>query len=154
MTRQEFVDFMDRQVKLVRTEYGFTQDVMARILGLSKKTLVEIEKGRSSLGWMGAVAFITLFSDSQVLSALLGGEASDMVHALAFQDTKPVFPRTMGGKVWWRLVEQIGDYRIQQNIISQHYRVLDSEDGRVCSSFDLETAKAALEELCTGEENK
>ena len=146
MTRQEFVDFMDRQVKLVRTEYGFTQDVMARILGLSKKTLVEIEKGRSSLGWMGAVAFITLFSDSRVLSALLGGEASDMVHALAFQDTKPVFPRTMGGKVWWRLVEQIGDYRIQQNIISQHYRALDREDRRICYSFDLEEIHRCLDE--------
>jgi len=138
MTREAFIAEMDRQVKLVRTEFGFTQDVMAKILGLSKKTLVEIEKGRSSLGWMGAVAFSALFANSQVLSGLLGGEASDMVLALAFQDTKPVYPKTLGGKVWWRTVEQCGDYRIQQNIISQHYRVLDQDDGRVCSSFDLE----------------
>jgi DNA-binding XRE family transcriptional regulator len=147
MTREEFVFEMDRQVKLVRTEYGFTQDVMARVLGLSKKTLVEIEKGRSSLGWMGAVAFSALFADSRVLSGLLGGEASDMVLALAFQDTKPVFPKTMGGKVWWRTVEQAGDYRIQQNIISQHYRALDGKDGRVCSSFDLEQVRACLKTL-------
>ena len=46
MTRETFVAELDRQVKLVRTEYGFTQDVMARVLGISKKTLVEIEKGR------------------------------------------------------------------------------------------------------------
>ena len=147
MTKDEFVLEMDRQVKLVRTEYGFTQDVMAKILGLSKKTLVEIEKGRSSLGWMGAVAFSTLFADSRVLSGLLGGEASDMVLALAFQDTKPVFPKTMGGKVWWRTVEQMGAYKIQQNIISQHYRALDREDGRICSSFDLETVRAQLQNL-------
>ena len=147
MRREEFVLEMDQQVKLVRTEYGFTQDVMAKILGLSKKTLVEIEKGRSSLGWMGAVAFSTLFADSRVLSGLLGGEASDMVLALAFQDTKPVFPKTMGGKVWWRTVEQMGAYKIQQNIISQHYRALDEEDGRVCSSFDLEQIHMQLKEL-------
>jgi len=151
MTRNEFILEMDRQVKLVRTEYGFTQDVMARILGLSKKTLVEIEKGRSSLGWMGAVAFSTLFADSRVLSGLLGGEASDMILALAFQDTKPVFPKTMGGRVWWRTVEEYGPYRIQQNIISQHYRALDEEDGRICSSFELEQVRACLREL-KGEE--
>ena len=147
MTRAEFVAVLDGQVKLVRTEYGFTQDVMARVLGLSKKTLVEIEKGRSSLGWMGAVAFCSLFAGSRVLSGLLGGEASDMVLALAFEDTRPVYPKTMGGKVWWRTVEQLGNYKIQQNIISQHYRALDGQDGRVCSSFDLETVRAVLGEL-------
>ena len=147
MTRQEFVAAMDRQVKLTRTEYGFTQDVMAKILGISKKTLVEIEKGRSSLGWTGAVAFVTLFSNSQVLSGLLGGEASDMVLALAFQDTKPTFPRTMGGKVWWRHVESRNGYKIQQNIISQHYRALDAEDGRVCASFDLGEVYTILDGL-------
>ena len=47
MTRETFISEMDRHVKLVRTEYGFTQDVMAKVLGISKKTLVEIEKGRS-----------------------------------------------------------------------------------------------------------
>lgn len=147
MNREDFIREMDRQVKLVRTEYGFTQDVMARVLGISKKTLVEIEKGRSSLGWMGAVAFAALFSESRVLSGLLGGEASDMILALGFQDTKPVFPKTMGGKVWWRTVESRGEYRIQQNIISQHYRVLDGENGRVCSSFDLAEIRRLLDAL-------
>ena len=60
MDRKEFIREMDIHLKLVRTEYGYTQELMASILGLSKKTLVEIEKGRSSLGWMGAVAFSSL----------------------------------------------------------------------------------------------
>ena len=147
MTRETFVAEMDRQVKLVRTEYGFTQDVMAKVLGMSKKTLVEIEKGRSSHGWTGAVALCTIFSDSQVLSGLLGGEAVDMIHALAFQNLKPVYPKTMGGKVWWRFVETCGPYTIQQNLISQHYRALDCENGRVCSSFELDEIRLRLEEL-------
>lgn len=147
MTRDYFVSEMNRHVKLVRTEYGFTQDVMAKVLGISKKTLVEIEKGRSSLGWTGAVALCTIFSDSQVLSGLLGGEAGDMIRALAFQDLKPVYPKTMGGKVWWRFVETVGPYTIQQNLISQHYRALDREDGRVCSSFDLEQIRSYLNDL-------
>ena len=147
MTRETFVAELDRQVKLVRTEYGFTQDVMAKVLGISKKTLVEIEKGRSSLGWTGAVALCTIFSGSQVLSGLLGGEAGDMIRALAFRDLKPAYPKPMGGKVWWRFVETRGSYTIQQNLISQHYRALDQEDGRVCSSFDLEEVRRRLAEL-------
>ena len=147
MTRESFIAELDRQVKLVRTEYGFTQDVMAKVLGMSKKTLVEIEKGRASLGWTGAVALCTIFSDSQVLSGLLGGEAGDMVRALAFQDLRPRYPRTMGGRVWWRFVETVGPYTIQQNLISQHYRALDQEDGRVCSSFDLDDVRTHLQEL-------
>ena len=147
MTRESFIAELDRQVKLVRTEYGFTQDVMAKVLGISKKTLVEIEKGRTSLGWTGAVALCAIFSDSQVLSSLLGGEAGDMIRALAFLDLHPRYPRTMGGRVWWRFVETVGPYIIQQNLISQHYRALDRQDERVCSSFDLEDIRAHLREL-------
>ena len=147
MTRESFVSEMNRHVKLVRTEYGFTQDVMANVLGISKKTLVEIEKGRSSLGWTGSVALCTIFSGSQVLSCLLGGEAGDMIRALAFQNLKPTWPKTMGGKVWWRFVQTCGPYTIQQNLISQHYRALDRDDGRVCSSFHLEEIRKQLAEL-------
>ena len=147
MTREDLIREMDRQVKLVRTEYGLTQEAMARALGMSKKTLVEIEKGRSSLGWMGAAAFCTVFSGSQVLARLLGGEASDMVRALAFADLRPTYPPTMGGRLWWRTVEERNGFRIQQNILSQHYRALDSQNGRVCSSFDLEQVRRQVDEL-------
>lgn len=147
MDRKSFIEEMDIHLKLVRTEYGCTQEMMARILGISKKTLVEIEKGRSSLGWMGAVTFATLFSDSRILSSLLGGEASDMIRALAFEGEKPFFYPTMGGKVWWRVIEQEEKWRIQQNIISQHYRALDRHNRRICCSFDLETVKTRIREL-------
>ncbi len=147
MERTEFVALLDRQVKLVRTEYGLNQEVMARVLGISKKTLVEIEKGRTSLGWTGAVALCAIFSGSQVLSGVLGGEAGELIRALAFQDLRPTYPRTLGGKVWWRFVETLGPYTIQQNLISQHYRALDREDGRVFSSFDLEEVRQRLGEL-------
>lgn len=86
MTREAFVAELDGQLKLVRTEYGLTQAGMAKALGLSKKTLVEIEKGRTSLGWMGAVVLCTLFSESRVLAGVLGGDASDLIHALVFDE--------------------------------------------------------------------
>nr|WP_326127370.1 helix-turn-helix domain-containing protein [uncultured Oscillibacter sp.] len=151
VTRDDFIREMDQQLKLVRTEHGFTQDAMAQALGLSKKTLVQIEKGRASLGWMGAAALASIFAGSQVLAGRLGGEPSDIIQALAFQNLKPHYPRTMGGRVWWRTLERWGEYRIQQNILSQHYRALDGQDGRVFSSFDLEEVRQRLAELEGGD---
>ena len=73
MTKKEFAAALDSALKAVRKEYGFTQEKMAAVLGISKKTLVEIEKGRSSLGWTGAAAFAAIFRESCILQAQFGG---------------------------------------------------------------------------------
>jgi DNA-binding XRE family transcriptional regulator len=120
---------------------------MADILGISKKTLVQIEKGRSSLGWTGAVALCTIFERSEVLEAAFGGAAEDIIRALAFQDSQPNYPKTMGGKIWWKTLEETFRYKVQQNIVSQHYRVLDQDDRRLFSSFELQEIKNYLDTI-------
>ena len=135
---------MNSLLKLIRTEYGLTQDEMSVIMGISKKTLVESEKGRRSLGWTECVALASLFAQSHVLQNSFGGDVSDMLSALAFSHVSVRYPQTMGGKVWWRTVEKSNGYRIQQNIISQHYRLLNADDCRLISSFDLEEIRDYL----------
>ncbi len=148
MTRTEFIKQVDSMAKPVRAEFNLTQEKMALLMGLSKKTLVEIEKGRSSLGWTGTVTLCTLFADSQILQNAFGGELSDMLRALAFQGL-PRSPRpTMGGHVWWKDVRQKNGWRIQQNIVSLHYRILDKNDGRVISSFDRDEIDAFWKMYC------
>ena len=147
MNREEFITKCNEKLKLIRTEYGFPQEKAAHILGLSKKTVVEIEKGRSSLGWTGSVALCAIFSSSEILSATFGGKPTDIIMALAFEGNEPVYPKTMGGKVWWRTVEERNGYKIQQNIISQHYRILDAEDRRICSSFEPSIIKERFAEV-------
>ena len=141
MNRDEFVSKVNEELKLVRTEYGYNQERMSNALGISKKTLVEIEKGRSSLGWSGAVALCTIFQRSEILDSAFGGETTDIILALAFQGHEPFYPKTMGGKIWWKTIEETESYKVQQNIISQHYRALDNKDRRICSSFDLNNVK-------------
>lgn len=138
---------MDANLKDVRKEYGFTQEKMAAALGISKKTLVEIEKGRRTLGWTGAVALAAVCGESAILQAQFGGEMSELISALAFADTPPRRFKTLGGKVWWRDVLQKGGFRLQQNILSGHYRLLDSGDCRVMSSFHREEAEEYLASL-------
>lgn len=147
MDRDKFVDMVNDKLKLIRSEYDFTQDRMAEIIGISKKTLVQIEKGRSSLGWTGAVAVCTIFKDSEILQMIFGGDTQDIILSIAFENYDKNYENTMGGKVWWRDVENNGNYRIQQNIISNHYRILDEDDRRISSSFDIEYIKKRMKEL-------
>lgn len=74
MTREEFIKIVDSKIKLLRNEKNYTQDKMAYMLGISKKTLVQIEKGRHSLGWTIAVTAYTLFKDSEILQLAFGDD--------------------------------------------------------------------------------
>lgn len=147
MKREEFIQATDEKVKLIRTEYGYSQDKMAEILGISKKTLVQIEKSRSTLGWMGAVALCTIFGKSEILMMAFGGQPSDIIMALAFDSAERQYPKTMGGRVWWTDVETADGYKIQKNMVFLHYRILDNKDRRVCSSFEYDHVKLRLKEL-------
>ncbi|KUO74958.1 MAG: XRE family transcriptional regulator [Clostridia bacterium BRH_c25] len=147
MNRNELIKKIDEKLKLVRNEYDYTLDKMAEVLGISKKTLIQIEKGRASLGWTGTVALCMLFGDSEILEMVFGGQSQDIILDLAFDGYEAKYDKTMGGRIWWRDMEAKGSYRIQQNIISKHYRVLDSEDRRICYSFDYDYIKKRLEEL-------
>jgi DNA-binding XRE family transcriptional regulator len=147
MTREEFIKIVDLKVKLIRNERNYTQDKMADVLGISKKTLVQIEKGRSSLGWTTAIATCIIFKDSEILQLAFGGEAQDIILSLAFDGYEKLYERTMGGKLWWKDINFKGIYKIQQNIISKHYRILDDKDRRICSSFELDYMQKRLSEL-------
>lgn len=148
MDKNEFIVKCNEKLKLIRTEYNFSQEKTAQILGLSKKTIIEIEKGRSSLGWSGGVTLCTLFRNSEILAAIFGGDPTDIIMALAFEGGEPLYPKTMGGKLWWKLIKEQNGVKIQQNIISQHYRILDSEDRRICSSFDFIEMEKRFAEVC------
>lgn len=138
MDRIQFIQLCDLHLKLVRTEFSYSQEKMALVLGISKKTLVEIEKGRSSLGWAVSVVLCTIFTNSKVLFNVFRGKQSEIILFIAFEDSEPEYPQTMGGAVWWKTIENNSEYTIQQNIISQHYRLLNSEGKRVASSLDLQ----------------
>jgi len=135
MKRKDFTEAISQKFKLIRTEQGYSQEQMATVLSISNKTLVEVEKGRSHLSFCVAVAVAVIFEDSEIIGLILGGDVKDSIKSLALEHYENL-PQTMGGKVWWRDVKNIGEYKIQQNIISQHYRILAGADHRVCSSFD------------------
>ena len=153
MTRDQFIALMDSHVKLIRSEARLTQEKMAVVLGLSKKTLVEIEKGRSSLGWSGSVACASLFAHSPVLTNAIGTDVGALMVAIAFSQTPLEYPKTLGGKVWWKSIREEQGYRLQQNLISHHFRLLDSKNRRRAASFDLSEIDEVLMSILQASED-
>lgn len=138
LNRTLFIEICDLKLKLVRTEYAINQEKMAVILGISKKTLVEIEKSRSSLGWTGSVALTTIFNESEIITNAFGGNLLDIIHDLAFEGSEPHVSPVSSNRIWWQTIMENEKYTIQQNIISQHYRLLTADGKRIASSFDIE----------------
>lgn len=147
MTKNDFIKKVDEKVRLIRLEKGYTQDKMAEILGISKKTLVQVEKERSSLGWATAIAVCVIFKESEILDMTFGGDVEEIIRSLSFEDSERWHIHTLGGKIWWKDIQNKNGYIIQQNIVSSHYRILDGDNRRICYSFDLEYIDKRFNEL-------
>lgn len=137
---------------------------MAHELGISKKTLVGIEKGRSSLGWTGSAALCLLFSDSDALRQGLGGDPSSAAaelrafpHAAAVSDrpeAPPAGTDLSASSPLWRRVAAIGEFFAEQNVISEHYRLIDAAGRRLFASFDYEEVESAAARLSRDAQKK
>lgn len=141
LDREHVTDIVTEKLKLIRTESNFTQDKMAEILGISKKTLVQIEKGRISAGWTTTVAICALFRESSILQHAFGGDPMDVIELTAHNLIIRPKEKTMGGYIWWRNIEERDDYRLQQNVLTNHFRILDDENYRLFSSFEEDVIK-------------
>ncbi|WP_414044485.1 XRE family transcriptional regulator XdrA [Macrococcus animalis] len=124
MDKQQFTDLLQTKFKMVRIEAGYTQDTMAQTIGLSKKTLVQIEKERVLPNWTTCVSLCALFRDSEVLQNTLGGDPLEVIQvisrgACAYPD------KDNKNELWWTTIESDRDVILQQNKVSNLYRVLD-----------------------------
>jgi len=147
LTKDDIIQILSKKMKLIRTESNYSQDLMSEVLGISKKTLVQIEKGRILAGWTVIVALCALFRESEILQSTLGGDPLDLLQVLAHQSYDTPKAQTLGGKIWWSEEERLGSFILQKNVVSGHYRIIDGEKRRWFSSFEIEEAKAKLAKL-------
>lgn len=146
MTRADFIDKIQQLEPAVRAEFDLTQDKMALAIGVSKKTLVEMEKRRIPMGWSQAVALACVFSSSQILQGAFGGNPVDLVSDLALTGLEARKPERSFAKFWWTQVESNEFFTIEQNIITSHYRLLYGTE-KVISSFEYNTVKDQMDDL-------
>ncbi|MEW9183462.1 helix-turn-helix transcriptional regulator (plasmid) [Bacillus mycoides] len=147
MNRETVIDLISKNVRLIRLERGYSQEKMANVLGISKKTLVQVEKERTSIGWTNAVVVCALFKDSQILKHILGEEPFEVIETLAHDGMNTPKVKTLGGKMFWNEIAKKGKFRVQQNVISQHFRILDDSEYRWYSTFEEEEVMNRFHEL-------
>jgi len=134
MTRDSFIALCDRKEKLVRNELKLSQEKMSALLGLSKKTLVEIEKWRSSLGWQGAVTLCTLFQNTHEITITFGSDVPSLLRALS--EDAAYLPPVETPHARWVEILKLSEHVIEQNSASQLYR-LRKGDEILASAFEL-----------------
>ncbi|MED1287453.1 helix-turn-helix transcriptional regulator [Bacillus mycoides] len=147
MNKETVIDLISKNARLIRLERGYSQEKMATVLGISKKTLVQVEKERTSIGWTNAVVVCALFKDSQILKHILGEEPFEIIETLAHGGMNTPKVKTLGGKMFWNEIAKKGKFLVQQNVISQHFRILDASDYRWYSTFEEKDVMNRFHEL-------
>jgi DNA-binding XRE family transcriptional regulator len=153
LNKENVIDLISQNVRLIRLEKGYSQEKMATVVGISKKTLVQIEKERTRAGWTNAVAICALFKDSNILKHILGDDPFEVIETIAHDGINRPKDKTLGGKLFWSEIAKKGVFRIQQNVISQHYRILDDNDYRWYSSFEKDEVMNRFHELSNDQSN-
>lgn len=147
MNKETVIDLISKNVRLIRLERGYSQEKMASVLGISKKTLVQVEKERTSIGWTNGVVVCALFKNSQILKHILGEEPFEVIETLAHDGMNTPKVKTLGGKMFWNEITKKGKFRVQQNVLSQHFRILDDSEYRWYSTFEEEEVMNRFYEL-------
>lgn len=149
-TQEELISIVSKKMRLIRSEYNFSQDRMSEVLGISKKTLIQIEKERNGASWTLVIAVCGIFRESEILKMVLGEDPLEILEAITFTNIDSPKNLTGGGRVFWKDILVEGGFKVQKNMISSHYRIIDGSNKRWYSSFDkdyiLEKFKILLEE--------
>ena len=147
MSKDEIIRLISERMRLIRVEVDYTQDKMAEIIGISKKTLVQIEKERNEASWTTVVAVVSLFRETLTVQTLFGGDPLEVIETVSRERIDYRKEKMLGGKVWWKDILQDGGYILQQNMISEHYRILDDDQYRIYCSLNEDDAHNKFKEL-------
>ncbi|MDV6379487.1 helix-turn-helix domain-containing protein [Sporosarcina sp. GW1-11] len=143
MNKQQLIDLVLPRLKLIRTEMNYTQDQMADSIGVSKKTLVQLEKGRQELSWTVAVAVCAVYRESTLLRSVMGDDPIELVEMAVHPEIRSGRMLPGGAVTWWTDVGQWQHYKLQQHTAGGHYRIVGEGNQRLFSTADKE--KALLE---------
>ena len=147
MDKTMLIDIVSERLRLIRNEYHLSQDKMSEAIGVSKKTLVQIEKERIKASWSTVLSVCAVFRKSEVLQMSLGDDPLHLLDAINFEQM--ILPKklTGGGKMFWKTVHQEGKFKVQKNMLSGHYRLIDGNQSRWISSFNKDHVLTQLEDL-------
>ncbi|MDB5085708.1 MAG: hypothetical protein JWN30_2594 [Bacilli bacterium] len=146
-TKEVFDQLISEKIKLIRTEADLTQDRLADMIGISKKTLVQVEKGRQTLGFTAAALAAVLFRAGDIVQSLFGESVLEIIDLIAWSAKSKAWYKTLGGKVWWYEEKKGHAYVLQKHIFTGHYRIIDFDHYLHYYSLDPDEANKRFNEL-------
>lgn len=147
MNKTTLTTYVSESLRLIRNEYHISQDVFSGMIGITKKTLVQIEKERQPASWSVVVAVCMLFAESEILTMELKSDPRTVIHSIVFDSVKRPKEKTLGGKMFWKTIHEVPGFKVQQNYFSNHYRLLDGYGKRWVSSFYKDKIMAFLSDV-------
>lgn len=147
MDRLTIINSISNKLKLIRTEKNYTQEQMADILGLSKKTLVQIEKRRIDCGWTVAVAVCAIFQQSSILQNTMGGDPMECISLVINDGVLRENELDVNNFIWWRTERIIDDWSLQRNILHHSYRLVDKDSNVLIVALEKEVVEKEWEKL-------
>ncbi|WP_051330825.1 helix-turn-helix transcriptional regulator [Aneurinibacillus terranovensis] len=162
-TKETFNRLISEKIRLIRTEANLTQEQMADVIGLSKKTLVQVEKERKTLGFTASALVGVLFRESEIIQAIFGESVLDLIDLIAFHETgrepsgmsmdwiqrakAKARYKTMGKPIWWKEEKAGHAYSLQTHILTGHFRIVDRENALHYYGLDEDEANKQFNEL-------
>lgn len=133
MDKQAFTETLQAKFKMVRTEAGYTQDSMSHTIGLSKKTLVQIEKERILPNWTTCISLCALFRNSEVLTNTFSGDPLELAQVIS--RGHGVYSNYESESVYWEDIDSKNGFKLQFNKVNKVYRVINDENLPVHASY-------------------
>lgn len=154
ITKQDLVSKISKSLKLLRAEYGYSQLEMATSIGLSKKTLIQIEKDRMVLSWGATCAVCAVFRGSKMLQMELGEDPVNLVETLAHDNLQMYTETVSRNYVFWDVILDNGEYILAKNILTDHYKITTHNGKKLSSSFDENKITIEYEKIIKENKNE
>ena len=147
MTKETFIHTVSNNIRRIRHEFHWSQDRFSEMIGITKKTLVQIEKERVLASWSVSVTTVLLFENSETIKDNFGENPRTVIEEILYQGVLIPKNQTMGGKFFWSDVFTQSGFVIQKNLFSNHYRLIDGYGKRYLSGFNYLLIKKGLEHI-------
>ncbi len=154
ITKQDLVSKISASLKLLRAEYGYSQLEMAASIGLSKKTLIQIEKDRMVLGWSATCAVCAVYRGSKLLQMELGEDPVNLIETLAHENLQMYADTASRNYVFWDVIQDNGEYILAKNILTDHFKITSLAGKKLRASFDETKIKSEYEKIIKEKANE
>lgn len=85
MTKESFIEIVSKQLRTIRLEYHLSQASFSEMIGITKKTLVQIEKERTLASWSVCVTSVLLFENTETIKDMLGENPKQIIESILFE---------------------------------------------------------------------